>query len=356
MGTTHSTPSAAADGRSELFGDPKPSSALTRARSFPSGQSLGGGSTGTMSRGNSMTALAEMKLQRERNPFIGLFEIIGKSSRQFASFLFRPLDLLLKTNAQLRDPLVFEPSTEHVNTVIMLHGMYCEADMYEQLPRIMEELGGRGSGTRFIFPTAPLRTIDWPEGTEHNVSAWYNYFTSNGGTMKQDDTDEVHLAQVTRSIHALIDDEVFELGGDAKRIVIGGNSQGGTVALHAALSYPLPLGAVLCGCTMLLDLTPLPGMQPTTIPILIFTAEKDQEYIPPLQRRSFNRLRSVGFSVGSHVEPGLDHYTTSIAELHHMAAWISGTLNGKPLGVTYRDVPGAKGPLPSLFDLQFNVD
>ncbi len=135
----------------------------------------------------------------------------------------------------------------------------------------------------------------------------------------------------------------------------GGHAQGGAVALHAALSYRGgPLGAVLCSSATLLDVTPLPAHQPTHLPILAFTAELDQECVPALQRRGFDRLRAAGFSVGSHIEPGLDHYTTSTAELHHLASWISGTLHGKPLGVSHRDVPSAAGPLPTLFDLEFD--
>ena len=35
----------------------------------------------------------------------------------------------------------------------------------------LNELGGRASGTRFIFPNAPKRSIDWPDGVEHGREA-----------------------------------------------------------------------------------------------------------------------------------------------------------------------------------------
>ena len=260
-----------------------------------------------------------------------------------------PVDRLLSQPANLRPPLFVEPTAAHTHTVLLLHGMYCEGDMFADVPEILDKIGGTAAGTRFIFPNAPLRTIDWPEGTEHGVSAWYNYFTNRGGTMEQDVLNEVHLAQVTRAIHAIIDNEAAKLGGDTRRIGLGGNSQGGTVALHAALTYPRPLGAVTCGCTVLLDVTQLPAAQPITLPVFVFTAEHDQEYLPSLQRACYDRLRTAGYTVTSHVEPGLDHYTTSIAENHHHAAWMSLSLHGKQLAVTHRDVPEAAGPVPSLF-------
>ena len=46
-----------------------------------------------------------------------------------------------------------------------------------------------------------------------------------------------------QAVHRLLDAEVASLGGDPSRVAIGGNSQGGTVAIHAALTYPKPLAA-----------------------------------------------------------------------------------------------------------------
>ena len=285
-----------------------------------------------------------------RSPLMTAWQMLLGKSRQLGSFLSLPIDAAMKPLAELRPPVIVE-AAKHTTTCIMLHGCYCEGDMFESMPQILNELGGDASGTRFVFPNAPLRTIDWPDGIEQGVSAWYNYFTSKGGTMDADadEIDEVHLHQVTRAMHALLDEEAELLGGNTTRIAIGGNSQGGTVALHAALSYPRPLGAVLLGCTVLMRMTRLPAVQPRSLPVFVFTVEKDQEYVPQLQKRCYDRLRAVGYAVVSHVEPGQDHYNTSIAELHHTAAWLSGALHGKALRVKYRDVPEAKGPLPSLF-------
>ena len=44
-----------------------------------------------------------------------------------------------------------------------------------------------------------------------------------------DEIDEVQFEQVTRAVHAIIDGEAARLGGDTRRIAIGGNSQGGPV-------------------------------------------------------------------------------------------------------------------------------
>jgi predicted esterase len=250
--------------------------------------------------------------------------------------LLPPPPQLLST---LEPPVVVEPSGEHTHSVIMLHGMYCEADEWESLPSIFAQLGGEVSGVRWIFPNAPKRTVTWPHGKEDGVSAWYNYFTARGGTMEHDDIDATHLDAVTRDVHLLLEKEVMALGGDSRRVAIGGNSQGGTVAAHVALTYPRDLGALLCLCTILLDSTPVPVREAPPLPVFVFTAQHDQEYIPDFQRACYSRLVDAGFRLTSHVEPGLDHYTTSTAELHHAARWLALALHEQVLTVTYRGRP-----------------
>ena len=128
-----------------------------------------------------------------------------------------------------------------------------------------------------------------------------------------------------------MDVEIARLGGAARRVALGGNSQGGTVALHAALTHArgLDLACLVLGCTLLLDATPAPREPPEDPPpLFIFSAERDMEYLPAFQRLAFGRLAAVGFDVASHVEPGLDHYSVSRAELLHTAAWLRRALFG----------------------------
>ena len=74
---------------------------------------------------------------------------------------------------------------------------------------------------------------------------------------------------------------------------------------------------------------------------------------PPLHLSARVRSNPVtdapGFRITSHVEPGLDHYTVSTAELHRAASWLAKAFHSRILTVTYRDVPKARGPLPDLF-------
>jgi len=151
------------------------------------------------------------------------------------------------------------PSGPHTHTVILLHGCYCNGADFAMLPQLMAELAGRdaAAGVKFIFPSAPLRTLHWPEGTEDAVSAWYDYFTSRANTMFHDEIDLEHLASASEQMTAIVNDEISRLGGDTSRVVIGGNSQGGTLAGHVALSFGKRLGALIFMRSCLLDVTPV---------------------------------------------------------------------------------------------------
>merc|ERR1712039_892319 len=67
--------------------------------------------------------------------------------------------------------------------------------------------------------------------------------------LMQCDNDEISIEQweaQNQRIADLVAAEV-EVLGDASRVILGGNSSGGTVAIHVALHHcPEPLGALIC--------------------------------------------------------------------------------------------------------------
>ncbi|KAI8435724.1 hypothetical protein MSG28_003968 [Choristoneura fumiferana] len=56
--------------------------------------------------------------------------------------------------------------------------------------------------------------------------------------------DEEGIMRATGLIHGLISDEI-KAGIPANRVLLGGFSQGGALALHSALTYPEPLAGVI---------------------------------------------------------------------------------------------------------------
>ncbi|HXQ21991.1 MAG TPA: alpha/beta fold hydrolase [Candidatus Acidoferrales bacterium] len=121
-------------------------------------------------------------------------------------------------------------------SVIWLHGL--GADGHDFVPIVPELRLPDALGIRFVFPHASIRPVTLNNG--YRMRAWYDIKSlSPGGRGDQAGLDE-SVAQIAGLMAA------ERAGGiDPGRIVIAGFSQGGAVALHAALSYPERLAGVM---------------------------------------------------------------------------------------------------------------
>ncbi|HLF23329.1 MAG TPA: carboxylesterase, partial [Burkholderiales bacterium] len=129
---------------------------------------------------------------------------------------------------ELDPPVELQTSATPTAAVIWLHGLGADG---HDFAGIVPELGlPVRLGLRFVFPHAPMRPVTINGGMV--MRAWYdialsaNGFSQNGG----------HLAESVEILDRLIERERTR-GIDATRVVVAGFSQGGAVALHAALRF-----------------------------------------------------------------------------------------------------------------------
>lgn len=204
------------------------------------------------------------------------------------------------------------PKVKHTNTMIMLHGMYCDASsMKEQYKDLIDKF----TYIKFIFVDSPTMTIDWPEGKERNVKSWYNYFTRNDGIMNHDNIDLNHMNTQSKRVLRIIENEIKILK-DSKKIYLCGSSQGGTVCLHTLMQCTQSLGGVFCMRTILMNnITHVNSIAKYT-PIYIFSGENDEIYLLKLQKRSYIHLEYNGYKINWTIEPELSHseYTEKESE------------------------------------------
>lgn len=120
---------------------------------------------------------------------------------------------------------------------------------------------------------APLRRagVEW-------VRSWYDYKTDRSGCMEHDEIDTGQFWEEVRRVHRVLDQY------KPSETYLSGESQGGTVALWAALTYPSRLAGVLAIRTVLLPL--LPPTNPMNTPIHVFAARDDEVFPLALQRQS----------------------------------------------------------------------
>ena len=133
-------------------------------------------------------------------------------------------------------------SARHNTTVIWMHGLGDSGFGHESIAQEMnfpDDLG-----ITFIFPHAPPIPVTINGGMV--MPAWYDIL-ENDISRK---IDESGIEASSVKISQIIQGEI-ESGISPKSIMLAGFSQGGAVALHTALKYPVQLGGVIAMSTYL---------------------------------------------------------------------------------------------------------
>jgi hypothetical protein len=96
---------------------------------------------------------------------------------------------------------------------------------------------------------------------------------------------------------------VHLLGGDATRVVLGGNSQGGTVSLHAAISYGRPLGGLLCLRSCLVETVTIPRDRCAVAPWIAPTPPPSCHHTPSSSNTQLLQLTILSVPIPSSIPP-----------------------------------------------------
>eukprot|EP00967_Tisochrysis_lutea_P058268 scaffold74050_cov37-Tisochrysis_lutea.AAC.11 len=246
--------------------------------------------------------------------------------------------------AHLQPPVVVEPTGEHHFSVILLHGFSNRGTDFLPLMRSFARLGIDVSRVRFIFPNAPRRTMHWPgsDWSRRGFAAWYTYYTDLSGQSSAD-ADEIAVCELEASaaaLRALAAAEAAALGGDYSRVFVGGYSQGGTVAAHAAVTEGAPrLAGVLLSRSVLMAQTipSLTAAEGSPTPFFAFRSGRDNVYPIDVQCRSQERLVAGGWTLAALECSDLNHAPWSWTEYDYAAACAAFALglsgNAPPTGV-----------------------
>jgi len=125
------------------------------------------------------------------------------------------------------------------SAIIWLHGLGADAHDFEPL---MPMLGL--PETRFIFPNAPVRPVTINGGMQ--MRAWYDFLSMDFASSEEPE----HIQSSVSAVQGLMDEQM-DAGLPSERLVMAGFSQGGVIALQAALTYDKPVAGVLALSTYL---------------------------------------------------------------------------------------------------------
>ena len=136
--------------------------------------------------------------------------------------------------------LTLESGRHPQHSIIWLHGLGADGEDFAPMAGELK----LPAAVRYIFPHAPMRPVTINGGFV--MRAWYD-IASPAIDAQQ---DEAGILASQAAIEALIAQEV-ERGIAPGNIFLAGFSQGGAIALHAALRQRVPLGGVLALSTYL---------------------------------------------------------------------------------------------------------
>ncbi len=217
-------------------------------------------------------------------------------------------------HAAVELPEVMENGPEDADaSILLLHGLGADGhDLEGIMPHIRRPAGARW---RFVFPHAPKRPITINGGMQ--MRAWYDIDPATGLDSERGDI----MASAAQAA-ALIEREEAR-GVKPARIVIGGFSQGGVIALEAGLGYPRRLAGIVALSTYLHDharITERLSLANAELPL--FMAHGLMDPMIPIQRAATGRstLTDLGYPVTWEEYP-MGH-EICLEELQALSAWL----------------------------------
>ncbi|CAK9802472.1 Acyl-protein thioesterase 2 [Anthophora quadrimaculata] len=130
-------------------------------------------------------------------------------------------------------PVVMEATIRQTATLIFFHGL---GDTGHGWTSPMGAV--RSPHIKVICPTAPTMPVTLNAG--FRMPSWFDLRSMEPSGPE----DEEGIRKAAEMVHSLIAEEVAA-GISTRRIVLGGFSQGGALAIYSALTFPQPLAGVI---------------------------------------------------------------------------------------------------------------
>ena len=208
------------------------------------------------------------------------------------------------------NPIIVEPQIPASHAVIWLHGLGADGqDMASLLPDLkLDDLP-----FKWIFPHAPVRPITINQGLP--MRGWYDIVTLDRDKFI-DDEPGIHTSVTL--IHEIMDAQVKQ-GINPDNIVLAGFSQGGAIALHAALQYQQSIANVLALSTYLPMAKALASQTKNAVNVLMMHGTMDEIIPIDAAQRSKDELVKLNCQVDWRQYPMA--HTLCMEQINHIARW-----------------------------------
>lgn len=213
------------------------------------------------------------------------------------------------------NPVIIAATAKQTASLIFLHGL---GDTGHGWASTIAAI--RGPHVKLICPTAATMSVTLNAG--FRMPSWFDLRTLDATAPE----DEEGIVRATDLIHKLISDE-RKAGIPSTKILLGGFSQGGALALHAALTYPEPLAGVMSLSCWLPRHEHFPAATKAPNSLPIFQAHGDCDPVVPFKwgQMTASFLKTFMKNVEFTTYQGLTH-SSSDAEINDMRQFIDRTL------------------------------
>lgn len=133
---------------------------------------------------------------------------------------------------------VVQPQTEHSQTIVLLHGRGSTGEEFAD-ELFTSNLSSDSSirdefpGCRWVFPSSKEL---WSSTFQEDMPAWFEAPSLTDTTAGQD-LQVPGIRDSVAYVCGILDDEISLVGGRAERVVLGGISQGGAIAMWTLLCH-----------------------------------------------------------------------------------------------------------------------
>ncbi|KAK3580973.1 hypothetical protein CHS0354_007001 [Potamilus streckersoni] len=181
-------------------------------------------------------------------------------------------------------PVVVAATARHTATLIFLHGLgdtgHGWADLFRSL---------KLSNLKCVCPTAPIQPVTL--NGRMRMPSWFDIFDLS----PQGPEDEEGILNASNLLKNLIDEEI-QKGISSERIVVGGFSQGGAVALYTAFTQEKPLAGIIALSTWMPLHSKFPAVVKGNRDIPILQCHGKQDPLVPCKWGEMTAVLAKGLS------------------------------------------------------------
>ncbi|MDF2691583.1 MAG: carboxylesterase [Gammaproteobacteria bacterium] len=190
------------------------------------------------------------------------------------------------------ETVTIEPKQPAKAAVIWMHGLGSDANDF--VPAIEALSLADQYQMRFVLPHAPIQPVSLNAGMM--MRAWYD-INSLDRDLHRQDAEGIHRS--FEAISHLIDQQISQ-GIPSHKIIVGGFSQGGAIALYTGLCYAKPLAGIM-GLSTYLPLSEIITQkrhpENANAPILLIHGTEDEVIPFEYAEASREALLAMNYSV-----------------------------------------------------------